>query len=127
MARSTRGTGRHESTPATGAIAPTQRIDLFLWYARLAGSRSAAQALAGRAVVRLNGRRVERAHAPVRPGDIITMPRGTDVLIIRIVQLPTRRGPAAEARLAYDLIQPGVEPEGEVPRSIDIDVGPHGE
>lgn len=105
----------------------SQRIDRFLWHARLAHDRSAAQALAERAVIRLNGRRVERAHALVRPGDILTLPRGTSVLVIRILQLPARRGPAADARLLYDLIQPDAQITGAFSPAIDIDDGPRDE
>lgn len=91
---------------AAGA-APTQRIDRFLWFARLTGNRSAAQALAERGIVRLNGRRIERAHAPVRPGDLLTLPLGERVRVIRILHLPVRRGPAPEATLLYEFIEAG--------------------
>lgn len=102
---------------------PSQRIDRFLWHARLAPSRAAAQAMAERAAIRLNGRRVDRAHAPIRPGDILTLPRGTGALVIRVLQLPTRRGPVAEARLLYELIEPDTPKSGAFSPSIDIDAG----
>ncbi|MCE7797668.1 RNA-binding S4 domain-containing protein [Sphingobium sufflavum] len=86
---------------------PSQRIDRFLWFARLAGNRGAAQALAERGIVRLNGRRVERAHVPVRRGDLLTLPIGPDVRVIRIVELPVRRGPFAEAQTLYEMIETG--------------------
>lgn len=128
MAR-TRRTADVAPRPGPASTAPpAQRIDIFLWYARLAGSRSAAQALAQRGVVRLNGRRVERAHVPVRPGDLLTLPHGPHVRVIRVLQLPHRRGPAPEARLLYELIVPGGAPATDTASaSIDIDAGPHGE
>lgn len=86
---------------------PVQRIDRFLWFARLAGDRSAAQALAERGIVRLNGRRVERAHSPVRRGDLLTLPVGDSVRVIRILELPVRRGPTTEAETLYERIKPG--------------------
>lgn len=89
----------------TGPHAASQRIDLFLWYARLAPSRSAAQALAARAIIRLNGRRIERAHTPVRAGDVIVMPQGQAVRAIRILSLPIRRGPATEALGHYEALE----------------------
>lgn len=91
------------------ASSPTQRIDRFLWFARLSANRSAAQALAERGIVRLNGRRVERAHVAVRPGDLLTLPQGDRVRVVRILALPARRGPAPEARLHYELIETGDE------------------
>ncbi len=87
------------------------RLDKFLWFARLAPSRSSAQALAERGIVRLNGRRIERAHAPVRIGDLITFPQGDVIRVVRVETLPERRGPAPEAQLCYSMITPGSAPE----------------
>ena len=58
---------------------PSLRIDKFLWFARLSKSRSVAQALAEDGHIRLNGRRIDRAHAPVRAGDLITFPHPSGV------------------------------------------------
>jgi len=74
---------------------------------RLAPDRSSAQALAERGIIRLNGRRIDRAHVPVRIGDLITMPQGQTVRVIRVEALPARRGPASEAQLCYSAIVPG--------------------
>jgi ribosome-associated heat shock protein Hsp15 len=90
--------------------APSLRIDKYLWFARLAPNRSSAQALAERGIMRLNGRRIERAHTPVRAGDLITLPQGQKVCVIRVEQLPVRRGPAEQARLCYSAITPGGDP-----------------
>ncbi|MEC3910474.1 RNA-binding S4 domain-containing protein [Sphingobium sp. CR2-8] len=94
--------------PVTGVgHGPTLRIDKFLWFARLSKSRSIAQKLAEDGHIRLNGRRIERAHAPVRPGDLITFPHGDAVRVVRIVALPTRRGPAPEAQACYEELMVG--------------------
>jgi len=89
---------------------PALRIDKYLWFVRLAPDRTSAQALAERGIIRLNGRRVDRAHAAVRVGDRLTVPQGRSVRVIRIEQLPARRGPAAEARLCYSEIEAGAAP-----------------
>jgi ribosome-associated heat shock protein Hsp15 len=86
---------------------PSLRLDKYLWFVRLAPNRSSAQALAERGIIRLNGRRVERSHTPVRIGDLITLPQGNVIRVIRIEKLPDRRGPAAEAQLCYSAITPG--------------------
>lgn len=83
------------------------RIDKFLWFTRLARSRSYAQALAEEGHIRLNGRRVERAHAPVRLGDLITLPHGGSARVVRVSALPLRRGPAPEAQGCYEEIRVG--------------------
>ncbi|TPG14236.1 RNA-binding S4 domain-containing protein [Sphingomonas koreensis] len=77
------------------------RLDRFLWFARLAKSRSSAQQLAETGMLRLTGRRIERAHAPVRIGDVLTFAQGSRVRTIRIEALPQRRGPASEAQTLY--------------------------
>lgn len=110
MARAARSAGRSGSPAVTApqpAAPPAQRIDRFLWFVRLAPNRSAAQALAERGIVRLNGRRIERAHTAVRPGDLLTLPIGQVVRVVRIVALPGRRGPAPEARAHYEMIETG--------------------
>ncbi len=78
------------------------RLDRFLWFARFARTRSAAQLLAGDGHVRISGRPATSRHSPVRIGDVLTFIRGQQVQVIRLVALPRRRGPAAEARACYD-------------------------
>ena len=77
------------------------RVDRFLWYARLAKTRSAAQAIATRGLLRIDGRRIERAAAPVRVGSVLAYPLNGKVRVLRIDALPRRRGPAAEAATLY--------------------------
>ena len=50
------------------------RIDRFLWFVRLAKTRSAAQAIAEKGTLRLDGRRIERSAAPVRVGSVLAFP-----------------------------------------------------
>ncbi len=52
--------------------------------------------------MRLNGRRVERAHSPVRIGDLITLAQENRVRVVRVLALPHRRGPAQEAQGCYE-------------------------
>ena len=88
-----------------GTAAAAMRLDVFLWYARLARTRSAAQALAATGRLRLDGRLIERAHCPVRVGNILTFAAGARVRALRVEALPHRRGPAPEAQGCYtDLV-----------------------
>jgi len=87
--------------------APAQRIDKYLWFVRLAKSRSVAQAMAERGIMRLNGRRVERAHSPVRVGDLLTLAQGDRIKVVRVVRLPDRRGSAGEAAGCYEELELG--------------------
>lgn len=80
---------------------PALRIDKFLWFARLVRTRSAARALAEGGHIRLDGRRVERAHLPVRFGSVLSLPHGGRVRVVRVEAIPARRGPFPEARGCY--------------------------
>ncbi|WP_448662431.1 S4 domain-containing protein [Sphingomonas sp. CJ20] len=80
---------------------PSVRLDIFLWYARLAKSRSAAQALCEKGTLRLDGRRIERSAAPVRVGSTIVFVLHGTVRALRVEALPRRRGPPAEAAALY--------------------------
>ena len=77
------------------------RLDKFLWFARIVKTRALAQALAEDGRLRLNGRPVDKAHAVVRVGDVLTFARHGDVRVLRVDTLPARRGPAAESRTLY--------------------------
>jgi ribosome-associated heat shock protein Hsp15 len=83
------------------------RIDKLLWYLRLAKTRTLAQAMAEEGHVRLNGRRVERAHQKVSIGDVLTLPLPGGVRVIELIALPTRRGPAPEAQGCYRALDEG--------------------
>lgn len=78
------------------------RIDRFLFFIRLAKSRTFAQALIDTGHVRIDGRRVEKTSEPVRVGSIVALPLHGRVRILRVAALPGRRGPAAEARACYE-------------------------
>lgn len=82
------------------------RIDVFLWYARFAKSRSIAAELTRSGTFRLDGRRVARAHAPVRVGSVIAFAQGSAIRIVQVTRLPQRRGPAIEAATLYIDLSP---------------------
>ncbi len=99
------------------------RIDKVLWYLRLARSRSIAQALVEDGHLRLNGRRIDRAHQKVATGDVLTIPWGQSVQVLELLALPVRRGPAPEARAHYRVLDgTGVDPIG-APRSAEFEEG----
>jgi len=80
------------------------RIDKLLWFLRLAGSRSFAQAWVLDGHIRLNGRRIEKPSAAVGCGDVLALPMRGEVRIVEVLTLPTRRGPASEAQACYRVL-----------------------
>jgi ribosome-associated heat shock protein Hsp15 len=80
------------------------RIDKWLWHARFHKSRALAQSAAVSGHIRVDGRRIEKASAEVKPGDTLTLPRGREVVVVRIVACGIRRGPAKEAQALYEIL-----------------------
>jgi ribosome-associated heat shock protein Hsp15 len=80
------------------------RLDKWLFHARFYRTRPLAQAAAQAGKVRLNGARVEKPGHAVKPGDVLTLGRGGQVMAVRIVALAERRGPATEARNLYEIL-----------------------
>jgi ribosome-associated heat shock protein Hsp15 len=78
-----------------------QRIDKWLWHARMVRSRSAATALTAAGFVRLNGKRMTTASHPVRVGDVVTLALDRAVRVVRVEGLCERRGGAPVARALY--------------------------
>jgi ribosome-associated heat shock protein Hsp15 len=82
-------------------VAESLRLDKFLWFARIAKTRALAQVMAEAGRLRLNSRPVDRAHAPVRVGDVLSFAQRGAVRVLKVEALPLRRGPPAEARALY--------------------------
>ena len=82
-------------------MADSLRIDKFLWFARIVKTRALAQSLAEGGHLRLSGRAIDRAHAPVKIGDVLSFAVRGHVRVLRVDALPARRGPPAEARALY--------------------------
>jgi ribosome-associated heat shock protein Hsp15 len=82
-------------------VAETLRLDKFLWFARIVKTRALAQQLAEGGRLRLSGRIIDKAHATVRIGDVLSFAVRGNVRVLRIEALPRRRGPPAEARALY--------------------------
>ena len=80
------------------------RIDRFLFFIRLAKSRTLAQAIIAEGRVRIDGRRAVKASEEVRLGSTVTLPLRGEIQVIRVVALPARRGPPSEAQSCYEVI-----------------------
>jgi ribosome-associated heat shock protein Hsp15 len=82
------------------------RVDRFLFFIRLAKSRTLAQAIVDQGHVRIDGKRIGRSSEEVRAGSVIALPLHDRVRVFRVISLPARRGPAEEARQHYQEITP---------------------
>jgi ribosome-associated heat shock protein Hsp15 len=78
-----------------------QRIDKWLWHARMVRTRGDAAALTQAGYVRLNGLRVTAPGHAVRAGDVITLALDRAVRVVKVAGFCERRGGAPEARALY--------------------------
>ena len=83
------------------------RIDKLLYSLRFAKSRALAQRWIGEGHIRRNGERVLRQDLAVAAGDVLTLPLPSRVLVIEVIALPARRGPASEAQACYRALDGG--------------------
>ncbi len=97
---------RSEPQPARD----TQRLDKWLWFARLAKSRTLAAELVSAGKIRVNRVKAAKSSHLVRVGDVITSAARLEVRVVRIRALGARRGPAPEAAALYEELTPGRSP-----------------
>lgn len=88
------------------AAAGDQRLDKWLWFARVLKSRTQAAALVSDGKVRINRVRALKPSQSVRPGDVLTITLRGDVRVLKVSQPGVRRGPPPEARSLYEDLTP---------------------
>jgi ribosome-associated heat shock protein Hsp15 len=84
-----------------------QRIDRWLWHARVVRTRPAAAALANGGQVRLNGERIDAASRTVKAGDVVTVALDRTVRVMRVTGFSERRGSAEQTRGLYEDMSSG--------------------
>ncbi|MQB45787.1 RNA-binding S4 domain-containing protein [Rhizobium sp. ICMP 5592] len=92
-----------EKQPSSGS---RQRIDKWLFFARMLKSRSLAQVYVQKGNVRVNGERITQPSHGIKVGDRIelAMERRDVILIVRLPG--DRRGPFEQAKLLYEDLTP---------------------
>jgi ribosome-associated heat shock protein Hsp15 len=104
--------------PSSGGEGPAlaedrQRIDKWLWHARVVRTRNAAAGLATSGHVRINGQRIEAASRPVRSGDVVTVALDRIVRVLKVKAFAPRRGSSECARQLYDDLTVQDEPSSQ--------------
>ncbi|WP_249218787.1 RNA-binding S4 domain-containing protein [Falsirhodobacter algicola] len=91
------------------------RLDKWLVQARFFKTRAIALSEVEAGHVRVNGAKTRKPAFSVGAGDTLTFPQGGRIRVIRVLDLPLRRGPASEAaELFHDLAE-------DVPQGTDKD------
>ncbi len=83
-----------------------QRVDKWLFFARAVKSRSLAARLVQAGHVRVNRDKIDQASHSVKVGDVLTIRLDRRILVWRVLDPGTRRGPAEEARTLYEDLAP---------------------
>ena len=86
--------------------AQRQRIDKWLFFARVAKSRTLAQGWVEAGQVRVNGEKIKRPSADVKVGDRLEITTTERDLVLIVKAGGESRRPYEEARLLYEDISP---------------------
>jgi ribosome-associated heat shock protein Hsp15 len=92
----------HDDAPGQGA----QRVDKWLWFARVVKTRTLAAGLVHDGKVRVNRVRIDKASQPLKCGDVVTVSAGRHVRVLKVLAPGVRRGPPAEAQTLYEDLSP---------------------
>jgi len=90
-----------------------QRIDKWLWHARVVRTRSAASALAASGHVRVNGERVTAPSRPLRVEDVVTVALDRRVRVLKVTGFTERRGGSEAGRALYADLTPALGSAGQ--------------
>jgi ribosome-associated heat shock protein Hsp15 len=88
--------------PVHAVAAERQRLDKWLWFARVVKTRKQAVRLVEHGYVRIDARRAGVPAKSVGPGDVLTIALERDVRVLRIRAIAERRGPPRDAQLLFE-------------------------
>lgn len=104
---------------APSSSAPDKmRVDKWLWQARFFKTRSLSAKVVTGGHMRVNGQKISKASHSVANGDVLTFPQARKILVIKVLAVGDRRGPATEAQTLYEDLTPKEDP---VPRGPGAD------
>ena len=111
-----------------GTVEPVrkERLDKFLFFSRALKSRTLAQKVIETGAIRVNSERTDRSDHKVGAGDVLTMSLHGRIVVWRILDAGTRRGPAAEAQGLYEDLSPPALPKAEL-SPYDAAIAPRGD
>ncbi len=81
-----------------------QRLDRWLWFARVAKTRTLSAGLVCNGRVRVNRERVTKPAHTIRVGDVVTVSVTRGVRVLKVASIGQRRGPACEAAELFEEI-----------------------
>jgi ribosome-associated heat shock protein Hsp15 len=86
----------------TAAAGEAMRVDRWLFFARFFKTRGLAAKVCAAGKLRIDGRVIDKPHAQIRIGVVLTFPQARQVRVVKVLGLGARRGPPAEAQALYE-------------------------
>ena len=84
----------------------TLRLDIYLYYIRIFKSRSIATKFVSTNRLRISGQVTQKPHKRISIGDILTLTINDNIKILKVLDIPNRRGPYSESLNFYEDITP---------------------
>lgn len=82
----------------------TQRLDRWIWHARIVKTRTIAASLVSEGHVRVNGERAKATARAIRPGDVLTIALPARVRVLKVTGILSRRADASAAKDTYESV-----------------------
>ena len=84
----------------------TLRLDIYLYYIRIFKSRSIATKFVSANRLRISGQITQKPHKMISIGDVLTITINDNIKILKVLEIPNRRGPYSESLNFYEDITP---------------------
>ena len=84
----------------------TLRLDIYLYYIRIFKSRSIATKFVLSNRLRISGQVTQKPHKMISIGDVLTITINDSVKVLKVLDIPKRRGPYLESLNFYEDITP---------------------
>ena len=82
------------------------RLDIYLYYIRIFKSRSIATKFILTNRLRISGQVTKKPHKMISIGDVLSMTIKDNIKILKVLDIPNRRGPYSESLNFYEDITP---------------------
>ena len=82
------------------------RLDTYLYYIRIFKSRSIASKFVSTNRLRISGQVTQKPHRMISVGDVLTITINDNIKILKVLEIPNRRGPYSESLNFYEDITP---------------------
>ena len=84
----------------------TLRLDVYLYYIRIFKSRSLATKFVSTNRLRISGQVTQKPHKMISIGDVLTISINDNIKVLKVLDIPNRRGPYSESLSFYEDITP---------------------